>query len=92
MLEYGAGEKYNALFDSFYTGSFSPATQEIVVGLDLSVPNTFLRPVEEGETGSQVLVETDSDIFSRSKKIGWVASTQQGNCVLDGRKCVGLIV
>ncbi len=92
LNEYGVGEKYNALFDSFYAGTFVPGTSEIVVGLDLSRQYTFLRPVEEGETGSQVSVESDGDFWSRSKKLGWISSVQQGNVILDARSICGLIV
>ena len=93
LLELGKGAKYNTLFDSFYSGSFNPATQEILVGADLS-RNVFLRPVitDDDNGGGQLVLRPDDQFVARNEKVGFYGKMSEGRLVLDNRALVGLIV
>lgn len=92
LIELGLNAKYNVLFDSFYAGTFNPASDEIVVGFDLTRP-VFLRPVVvDDESGGQVVVRPDDQWVSRSEKTGFYAKVREGRVILDDRALVGLRV
>lgn len=97
LIEFGVGQPFNYLFDDQYTpaGSeptFNAATQEVVLGLDASVP-AFLKIVEsDAEAGSETVVEPDDQWVRRSEKIGFYAARSEGRIVTDSKAAVGLIV
>lgn len=91
MVEFGKNQKYNTVFDNFYAGSFNPATQEVLVGVDLSRP-VFLRPVVVDDGGGQVTVRPDDQFPGRAEKTGFYAKVKEGRVILDDRALVGLIV
>jgi hypothetical protein len=99
MVEFGVNQKYNLIFDNFYSGSFDPATQQVALGLDLS-RQVFLRPVvvnDEatetlGTSGGQVVVRPDDQFFTRSEKVGFFAKVREGRLILDDRAIVGIII
>lgn len=93
LIELGQGQKYNTIFDNAYGGSFNPATQEIVVGFDLS-RDVFLRPVitDDDYSNGQVVVLPDDQFFARSEKIGFFSRVVEGRVLLDDRPIVGMIV
>jgi len=92
MNEFGVGQKYNAIFDNFYSGSFDPANEEVLIGLDLSRP-VFLRPVQiDGENNGQVAVYPDDQWVTRSEKVGFYAYVIESRVILDDRAIAGLII
>jgi hypothetical protein len=93
LLELGKNAKYNTVFDGYYGGSFNPATQEIVIGMDLS-RDVFLRPViTDDDWGSgQVIIRPDDQFYARSEKTGFYSKLEEGRVILDDRALTGLIV
>lgn len=102
--ELGQSQLYNTLFAS-YAGSttyakrdgtasatFSGGTEEVVVGFDMS-RDSFIRPViTDGDSGGTVTVQVDDQFVTRSAKVGWFASTNEGALCVDGRGGFALIV
>lgn len=96
LIELGKGQKYNTVFDNFYAGSnppFTGATQEIVIGFDLS-RDVFLRPVitDDDYSNGQVVVLPDDQFQVRSEKVGFFSRVIEGRAILDSRPIVGLVV
>lgn len=96
LNEFGVGQPFNYIFDDLYTpaGSeptFNAATQEIIVGVDASVP-AFLKIVEsDAEAGSETVVEPDDQWVRRSEKLGFYAKRREGRIVTDSKAIVGLV-
>ncbi len=92
LIELGSSKKYNTLFKSFYTGTFSDSADECIIGLDLS-REAFVRPImtDEGAGGSFNIVP-DDQFVARQDKIGFYGELEQGNICLDGRAAVALTV
>lgn len=96
MHEFGVGANrlYNYLFDQA-AGSgitFNSATEEILVGLDLS-GNAFVRPVAtNSDSGDTFTVLPDDQFPARSDTIGWYGRMEEGRVVTDARKLMGIIV
>lgn len=85
MNEMGIGFSYNTLFKSFYAGSFTAATDEVIIGVDSSRDSNVM-PIK-GD------VQVVSDIFlNRSDKSGVLATEDIGFGILDRRSCTALIV
>ena len=91
LLEFGKNAKYNTVFDNAYGGSFDPATQELVLGLDLT-KNYNLRPVVDADGGGSIESMVDDQFVARSEKVGWFFRLREGRIVIDTRDKVGLIV
>jgi len=106
LHELGVGRAYNALFDSFYTPVgpqpvFNVATQDLVVGVDLSV-DAFVRAVATEPTSdidvdspqnySTVQTLVDDQFVARQEKIGWYTKLEEGRVVLDHKALVGVFV
>jgi hypothetical protein len=93
LVELGAGAKYSNLFNVFKGDySFNPATQEIVVGLDLS-KEAFIRPVaRQSESGGTFTVLPDDQFVARAEKTGFYGSLEEGRVCIDGRAVAGIIV
>jgi hypothetical protein len=101
LLELGENRKYNDLFDTFssatYTqgsnsGVFASATDDLIVGIDAS-RNAFLRPVAiQSETRGQVRVLPDDQFLARSQKVGFYSYVEEGRVAVDARAAVGLVV
>lgn len=92
MNELGDAQKYNALFAQFYTGSFTAATDDLVVGVDVS-RGAFKRAIaQNADTGSTIVVQPDDQWASRSEKLGWYANLTEGRVAIDARAILGLRV
>ncbi len=94
LNELGTTQKYSVLFSALYSGtpSYTAASQNIVIGLDLS-KDAFIRPViTDGDTGSTLQLLSDDQYVTRQDKIGFYGSLEEGRLVLDARALVGLIV
>lgn len=105
--ELGIGYQYNDLFGAFASGkdipnhgealgstnvsNFNSATEEVLVGLDLSSDSVLVRPVvTQGNT--QFVVESDDQFTRRSGKIGFYGSLEEGRLILDDRYLSAMVV
>jgi hypothetical protein len=98
MLEFGVGQRYNKIFDAVNVANSSPVTftqasDEILIGLDLSRPNALLRPtiIEEGSS-TELTVEVDDQFAARSGKSGFYGKLTEGRIITDSRVLTGLVV
>jgi len=100
LLEFGPGQKYNALFSVFNAAvsgnpSFVAATNQIAVGID-NTRGVFLRPVaRQAESGGTFSVMPDGqfDMYgSRVEKVGFYGFLEEGRVCLDARAVAGLIL
>lgn len=98
LNELGAGYKYNALFGTFAqtgiapgSGNFSAATNEILVGVDLT-KQACLRFVETDNSGSTFTTMPDDQFLVRAEKVGFYGYLEEGRVVLDSRALMGLVV
>jgi hypothetical protein len=98
LIEFGVNQKYNALFSLFYNnagGSFTPATQQIAVGID-NTRGAFLRPVaRQSESGGTFSVIPDGqyDMYgSRVEKVGFYGFLDESRVCLDARAVAGIVV
>lgn len=94
VLEFGVGKVYNSLFDDFYSGTpaFNGANDEIIVGVDKGREACIKLVAQNADTGDTFTAVPDDQFLSRSEKIGWYGTTEQGNVVVDSRSLVGIIV
>ena len=92
LNEFGDGQKFNTTFDNSYAGSFTPASEQIVVGIDRS-REALVRPVAvDAENGGEFSLIADDQYSIRQSKIGYFGSLKEGRIVLDDRALVGCIV
>lgn len=104
LLELGITRKYNVLFKEFAAGdtafggtagspaAFASATDELLVGVDLT-SEAFIRPVaRQADSGGQFTVLPDDQWVSRSDKAGFYGWLEEGRVVIDSRNIVGIVV
>ena len=94
MYEFGTGQKYNTLYDTFATATTPSVpltgTQEVLVGVDRST-DAFVRPVaRNSETGSTFTALPDDQYAARQDKVGFYGGLEEGRVLLDARAIVGL--
>ncbi len=92
LREFGTGRAYNAIFDAGYAGSFDPATQQLVLGADLSVDSAIRVLESDPESNSTFALSDDDQWVTRSEKMGWYGSLTEGRMIGDVKAFVGLIV
>jgi hypothetical protein len=102
LPELGVGAKYNTLFSLYATGnitpavgSFAAATNEVLVGIDLT-KKSFIRGVQTSNQnpgdGAQVVVAVDDQWSLRSDKLGFYAGVRESRVCADARAIEGLII
>jgi hypothetical protein len=99
LNELGTTQKYNVLFGSYAQagianagGNFSTATDEILIGIDLT-KEAFRRPVaRKAESGATFTTSPDDQFQARSDKMGVYGSLEESRVCQDGRAVVGLVV
>lgn len=91
LPELSTDSAYGVIFDSFYGGSFTAGTTELVLAVDKS-REAFVKPVEVDENGSRVITQADDSFTIRSEKLGYFSKCQQGAVVLDSRAVCALTV
>ncbi len=95
--EFGVGHRYNKVFAKYagatnYGGStFTQASQEIIVGLNLAGTNPLVRLTETGPEGGTFSVQPDQ-FHVREDKVGWFGGLREGRVILDSRGLVGCII
>jgi len=92
LNEFGDNQKFNKLFKANYAGSFTQATDQIVVGIDRS-RESLIRPIAvDAENGSDFSLVADDQYSIRQKKIGYFGGLEEGRVVVDNRALLGVIV
>jgi hypothetical protein len=92
LIELGAGQKYNSLFKEFYSGTFTAASDELIVGLDLT-KDAFVRPVaRQAESGGTFTALPDDQFVARSEKIGFYGFLEEGRACVDSRAVHGVVI
>lgn len=94
MLEFGVGQPYSHLFDSVYSGSpsFAQATQEFILGADLSVDAAVMVEGSDRDSDNVFRTQPDDQFIGRSGKVGWYGEAEVGFVVPDVKTFVGCIV
>ena len=92
VLELGDNRVYNNLFDTYYTGTFTGATDQIVIGVDKGREALITLTAQNAESGDTFKALPDDQFLTRSEKIGWYGSIEQGNVCVDSRVLTGLIL
>ena len=72
--------------------NMSPACGGIVEGVDLSRESMLRAVATDSETGAEFDLVVDDQFVSRSQKIGYYGSLEEGRMILDDRVLTGLIV
>ena len=98
LNELGTSQKYNTLFTAFAQagianagGNFA-ATDEILVGVDLT-KDAFRRPLaKNADSGATFVATPDDQWVARHEKIGWYGSLEEGRICLDARAVAGIVV
>jgi hypothetical protein len=94
LVELGESQKYQTLFTDFYgsTDGYDSTTDELIIGLDLT-KDAFVRPVaRQAESGGTFTALPDDQFVSRSEKIGFYGSLEEGRVCIDSRAMAGLVV
>jgi hypothetical protein len=99
LNEFGVNKAYNTLFDTYYSaagGTFATSTQEVLLGVDLSI-DAFIRPIattvlEDIDVASTVTTMVDDQWSNREEKFGFYTKLQEGRVVLDTKAFFSLIV
>lgn len=94
LRELGDGRKLNRIFDTLSTDtpSFTAASDDLVIGMDLSQDNC-ISPVSGDATGNTVKVTVDNQWYaSRSEKVGWTFRKDIAYLIADNRFIVGVKV
>ena len=80
--ELGVGQEYQNFYKSELSGSLQASDVELVVGLDLSSNDSFVRPVRENV---QVF---EDDNLHRQRRAGFYGFAEHGFAVLDNRRVI----
>jgi hypothetical protein len=92
LNEFGSGQKFNAIYGAAAGGGFTPASDEIVLGIDRS-RESLVRPVAvDSESGGEFNLIADDQYSIRQSKIGYFGSIEEGRVVIDNRALVGVTV
>lgn len=94
VLEFGVAKVYSNLFNSFYTNTptFTVASDEILLGVDKGREACLKLVAQNADSGDTFTAVPDDQFLTRSDKIGFYGSVEQGNVVIDARCLCGIIV
>ena len=80
--ELGQGQEYQNFFSNELSGTLQASDTELVVGLDLSSSDAFVRPVREDVT------VYEDDNLHRQRRAGFYGWAEHGFAVLDNRRVI----
>lgn len=102
--ELGVGKRFNTLFDvaagstnytsydgTSSTGVFDGTQDQILIGLDRSVPSLYQAVNVDSEAGTELVFGVDDQWPARAKKIGWYGNLQEGRAIIDNRALMGIV-
>ena len=106
LNEMGIDQKFNKVFDTVagstvfdaHVGStgaasvFEEDSEEIIVGADLSRESMLRAVATDSESGAEFDLTVDDQFVSRSQKIGYYGSLEEGRMIVDDRVLTGIIV
>jgi len=72
--------------------AFSDENDELIIGIDLSRESMIRAVATDSESGSEFDLVVDDQFVSRSQKIGYYGSLEEGRMLLDDRVLTGIIV
>lgn len=104
--EMGDGQKWNTTFDvaagdteyddhyatAASKDTFDGATEQIIVGVDLSRESMIRAVATDSESGDEFSLVADDQFVTRQSKIGYYGSLEEGRMIIDDRVLLGLIV
>lgn len=86
----GTAGKYNTLFKSFYSGTFTAANDTLCVGVD-NTKSAFIRAVATAsDSGATFTALPDDQFNQRADKIGFYGSLEEARVCIDARAVVGV--
>jgi len=80
--EFGVGQQYENFFLNDLGGSLAPGDEELVLGLDLHLNDSFFMPVREP------LAIFEDDMLHRQRRAGFYGWQEQGFACLDSRRTI----
>lgn len=91
ILELESTGAYSIIFDGYYSGTFTPGTHSLVLGID-ATRDGLLAPYENSDNGGNVVTLPDDQFVARSNKVGWYSHATQAVAIADDRQIIGLVV
>lgn len=88
----GGDKDFGAYGDGTAATTFDEATEQIMLGVDLSRESMLRAVATDSETGAEFDLVVDDQFVSRSQKIGYYGSLEEGRMILDDRVLTGIIV
>tara|TARA_E500000081_G_scaffold155117_1_gene194495 strand:- start:1405 stop:2538 length:1134 start_codon:yes stop_codon:yes gene_type:complete len=88
----GGDKDYGAYGDGTVATTFDEAVEQVILGVDLSRESMLRAVATDSETGAEFDLVVDDQFVSRSQKIGYYGSLEEGRMILDDRVLTGLIV
>jgi hypothetical protein len=88
----GADKDYGAYGDGTAATVFDEANEQVCLGVDLSRESMLRAVATDSETGAEFDLVVDDQFVSRSQKIGYYGSLEEGRMILDDRVLTGIIV
>lgn len=82
LVEFGEGQEYQTFFTSSLSGSLATGDLELVVGVDMSINDSFIMPVRQ-----DVSIFEDPALH-RQQRAGFYGWAELGFAVLDNRRCL----
>ncbi len=97
LNEFGVGQAYNALFDAAYTAgggdpAFNGASDELVLGVDLSVSGGVQVVASDSDRTTELVMEVDDTFTKRSGKWGMYGGLETGFAWMDSKTLCGIVV
>jgi len=93
LFEFGDNQSYNLLFDAFYGGSFTGASDQLVLGIDNGagalVRAVATAPTHDIDVSSTIETMVDDQFPARSEKWGWYTRLEEGRVCVDNKIFVG---
>jgi hypothetical protein len=80
LVEFGEGQEYQAFFTGQLSGSLATGDLELVVGMDMSINDSFLMPVK------QPVTIFEDPALHRQQRAGVYGWAELGFAVLDNRR------
>jgi hypothetical protein len=90
--ELGKNQRYTKVFDALYGGTFTAASDDLILGIDMSKEGIIRAVSTSPDSNSEITLEVDDQFVSRQRKIGYYLSLEEGRVVLNKRLIFGIRV